>query len=367
MASDDVKLNAAGLTKWKQEAGVLQQFIDDPNVSEIMVNSYDHIFLEIDGEIRMLDRGFENADGLMRFAQAIAVTAGREVNRKHPCVDTRLPDGSRVSIIVPPVALDGPIITIRKRQTKAITYREMIDRGSVDDKLVVFLYQLVRCRQNLIVSGGTSSGKTTLLNMLSKFILSEERVITIEDTAELQLTVMNLVRMESKPSLGNELGVSMQDLLVSALRMRPDRIIIGECRGAEAWDMLLAMNTGHEGSMTTLHSNSAYDALRRMEAMALRSGIQAPLSMIKHDIANTINFIVHMDRQSDGKRRVVEIVEVVDRDGDDYVTKPIFTWTPENGFKTTGEIPKFVAQPTNQHLELTTDFFNPTYKYKMAG
>ena len=296
-----------------------------------------------------------------------AVSAGRELNRRHPCVDTRLPDGSRLSMIIPPVALDGPIVTIRKHKRQNITHRDLTAKGSVDEKLVVFLYQLVRCRQNIIISGGTGSGKTTLLNMMSSFIPTGERVITIEDTAELQLTVDNLVRMESKPASGQDPGVSMQELLISSLRMRPDRIVIGECRGAEAWDMLLAMNTGHSGSMTTLHANSAYDALRRMEAMIIRSGLEAPLTMIKTDIASTINFIIHMDRQADGSRRVVEVVEVLGREGDNYAVQRIFEWSESKGFKSCGNVPHFVAAAENKNVQLTSEFFAPTFKYRPAA
>jgi pilus assembly protein CpaF len=367
MAIDDRKIPTGPNQDWKSEAGPIRQFLNDPNVTEIMVNRFDRIFVEINGELHELERGFESADALMRFVQVAAVFAGREVNRKTPCVDTRLPDGSRLSMIVPPVALDGPIVTIRKHSKKTITHREMTSRGTVDDKLVVFLYQLVRCRQNLIICGGTGSGKTTLLNMISGFVPSTERIITIEDTAELQLNVNNLVRMESKPATSQDPGVSLRELLTNSLRMRPDRIIIGECRGPEAWDMLIAMNTGHEGSMTTLHSNSAYDALRRLEAMIIRSGQEVPLSMIKSDIASTIQFIVHMDRQADGKRRVVEVLELVGRDDESYHVKKIFEWTEAGGFLSCGNVPTFVGRSDDPNMQLKPEFFAPGYKYKPAA
>ncbi len=360
-------MSQQGPTDWKQDAGPLKPFLTDPDVSEIMVNRWDRIFIEKAGQLYELEKGFENAEALLRFAMAAAVMTGRELNRRTPCLDSRLPDGSRMSIIIPPVALDGPIITIRKHKKQALTHKDLTQANTADDKMIVFLYQLVRCRQNLIVSGGTSSGKTTLLNVLSSFIPATERIITIEDTAELALNVKNLVRMESKPALGHDPGVSMHDLVASSLRMRPDRIVIGECRGAEAWDMLLAMNTGHEGSMTTLHSNSAYDALRRMEAMILRAGLETPLNMIKGDIASTINFIVHMDRQSDGKRRVTEIIEVIGREGDVYTTREIFKWSQQNGFKSTGNVPHFVQVGENPSLEINKEFFVPAYKYKGAA
>ncbi len=367
MADNRSPRNQSPEIDWKQDAGPLKPFLVDPDVSEIMVNRWDRIFIEKAGQLYELDKGFENAEALLRFAMAAAVLAGRELNRRTPTLDSRLPDGSRMSIIIPPVALDGPIITIRKHKKQAMTHKDLAASNSADDKLIVFMYQLVRCRQNLIVSGGTSSGKTTLLNVLSSFIPATERIITIEDTAELSLQVKNLVRMESKPALGHDPGVSMHDLVTSALRMRPDRIVIGECRGPEAWDMLLAMNTGHEGSMTTLHANSAYDALRRMEAMILRAGLETPLQMIKGDIASTINFIIHMDRQSDGKRRVTEVIEVIGREGDVYTTREIFKWSQAAGFKSTGNVPHFVQVGENPQLEISKDFFVPTYKYKGAA
>lgn len=352
---------------FKQDAGPIRQYLNDPDVTEIMINRFDVIFVEKGGKLEELDKGFENSEALTRFVASIANVSGRELNRRHPVLDSRLPDGSRINIVIPPVALDGPVVTIRRHKKQAMTHRDLTQAGSVDDKLIVFLYQLVRCRQNLVVSGGTGSGKTTLLNVMSSFIPSSERIITIEDTAELVLPVKNMVRMEAKPAIANDPGVSIHELVISALRMRPDRLVIGECRGAEAWDMLLAMNTGHEGSMTTLHSNSAYDALRRLEAMVLRSGYEAPLQMIKTDIASTINFVVHVERLSDGRRRVMEVVEVIGRKGDDYETREIFKWTQGNGFKSQGIVPRFVENPTHPEMQLTKEFFAPGYKYKPAA
>jgi pilus assembly protein CpaF len=350
---------------WKQESGPLKAFIDDPEVSEIMVNRFDRIFIEKAGVIQETGVKFDNPDLLLRFANAAAVAAGRDINRRHPCIDARLPDGSRLSIIIPPVALEGPIITMRKHARQTLSHRDLTAAGSIDEKMIIFLYHVVRKRQNIMVSGGTSSGKTTLLNVLSSFISSKERIITLEDTAELQLHVKNLVRMETHPPAGSDPGVSMRELVISALRMRPDRIVIGECRGGEAWDMLMAMNTGHEGSMTTLHANSAYDALRRMEAMIIRSGQEAPLSMIKTDIASTINFIVHMERSFDGNRRVTEIVEVAGRDGEGYTTRDIFKWSQEGGFKSTGVVPRIVGKIDSSTVN--DAFFAPDFVYKPAA
>jgi pilus assembly protein CpaF len=349
----------------KYDIGPLKPYLSDPEVSEIMINRYDRVFVEKKGKITEISTCFESAGALERFAQAVAVAGGRELNRKNPCVDCRMPDGSRLSIIIPPVAVDGPIITIRKHNTQVPSYSRLVRSGTADDKMMVFLYQLVRARQNLVVSGGTGSGKTTLLNVLSSFIPDDERIITIEDTAELSLQVRNLVRMESKPPMGNDPGVSVRQLMISALRMRPDRIVIGECRGAEAWDMLLAMNTGHDGSMTTMHSNSAYDSLRRLEAMILRSGFEAPLQMVRTDIASTINFVVHMDRSADGHRRIVEVTEVIGQDGDSYDVREIFKWTDEAGFHSTGVVPTFIQK--NPNLKFPPQFFASDYVYKPTG
>lgn len=352
---------------FKQDAGPLRPYLNDPDVNEIMVNRWDVIFIEKGGQIFELEKGFDNQEALQRFAQSIAVATGRELNRRHPYLDSRLPDGSRISMAVPPVAIDGPMFSLRRHRKQLINHRQLTQMGSADDKLMVFLYQAVLCRQNLVISGGTSSGKTTLLNVLSSFIPARERVITIEDNAELALQVRNLIRLEAKPPMANDPGVTMHELVASSLRLRPDRIILGECRGVEAWDMLLAMNTGHDGSMTTLHANSAFDALRRMEAMVLRGGVEAPLEMIRNDIASTIHLVIQMSRQSDGKRRVVEVLEVLGRDGDQYAANPVFEWTQSDGFKSTGHVPRFVERPTNPEMKLHAEFFKPGFKYRPAA
>lgn len=359
------------VTDWKTEAGPLRALIMDANVSEIMVNNWDMIFVEKNGIIEESSVKFKDPDSLMRFVQALAVYVGKELNRRSPCLDARLNDGYRLNIVIPPVALDGPSITIRKPSTQSKSYQDLVNLGHLDAKATYFLSQAVAARQNIIVSGGTGSGKTTLLNVLSSFVRTKERVVTIEDTAELQLKVKNLVRMETKAAIGNDTSVGMDMLLRNALRMRPDRIIIGECRGAETWDMLMAMNTGHEGSMTTVHANTAADALRRLESMILRTGTEAPLSMIQADVANTIHFIVQTSRNMDGKREITEIVEVCGRNAanDDYVTHHVFKNTPE-GIQSTGYIPKFVAEHAGRpdsKVKFPTDFFHPQKKISLAA
>ena len=357
------------VTDWKTEAGPLRVLIMDPSVSEIMVNNWDLIFVEKSGVIEESQVKFKDPEALNRFVQALAVFTGKELNRRSPCLDARLNDGFRLNIVIPPVALDGPSVTIRKPSMQSKTYQELVNSGHLDAKATYFLSQAVAAKQNIIVSGGTGSGKTTLLNVLSGFVRSKERVVTIEDTAELQLKVKNLVRMETKAAIGSDTNVGMDMLLRNALRMRPDRIIIGECRGTETWDMLMAMNTGHEGSMTTVHANTAADALRRLESMILRTGTEAPLSMIQTDIANTIHFIVQTSRNMEGRREITEIVEVSGRNEIDYNVNHVFK-LGANGIQSTGHIPKFVeehANRTDSKVRFPADFFNPDKKISLAA
>jgi pilus assembly protein CpaF len=352
---------------WKSEAGPIKVYLNDKTVSEIMVNRWDRVFIERNGLIVEAEHGFQNAEALARLVRALAVAVGKELNRRFPYLDARLPDGSRLHLVVPPVALEGPTITIRKSSDHVMSYQELIQKGAIDGKAIFFLNRAVYAKQNILISGGTGSGKTTLLNVLSSFIGDHERVVTIEDTAELKLNVRNIVRMETKPAVGSEPAITMESLLKNALRMRPDRIVIGECRGAEAMDMLMAMNTGHEGSLTTVHANSAADALRRMESMVLRSGIEAPLSMIQMDLGNTINFIVQAERSFDGKRRVVEILEIYGRDKDTYLTREIFKFDPEKGhLASTGAVPHFVENNRDEKLALNAEIFDPEKKVRLT-
>jgi len=353
---------------WKAESGPIRSLIMDPSVSEIMVNNWDLIFVERNGVIEESPIKFKDADALMRFVQAISVYVGKELNRRTPCMDARLNDGYRVNVVIPPVALDGPSITIRKPSQQSRSYQELVASGQLDAKAIYFLSQAVAARQNIIVSGGTGSGKTTLLNILSGFIRSKERVVTIEDTAELQLKVRNVVRMETRPAIGTDPALGIEALLKNALRMRPDRIVIGECRGAEAWDMLMAMNTGHDGSMTTVHANTAEDALRRLESMVLRTGTEAPLAMIQSDIANTIHLVVQTGRSLEGKREIMEIVEVSGRTGDQYNIQHIFKMS-SGGLLSTGHIPSFVAAQANipnSKIKFPLDFFHPEKKVSLT-
>ncbi|MBL7544266.1 MAG: CpaF family protein [Bdellovibrionaceae bacterium] len=353
-------------TDWRNEAGPIRKFLNDISVTEIMVNRYDKIFVERKGIIEETEGKFDNADHLIRLVQALAVNVGRELNRRNPFLDAKMSDGSRVNIVIPPISIDSPAITIRKFSPVMIHYNNLIHHGAFDEKVLYFLNQAVLARQNIVISGGTGSGKTTLLNLMSQFIPTKERIVTIEDTCELQLSVKNLVKMECRSSVG-EVQFDIKDLLKNALRMRPDRIIIGEVRGPEAMDMLVAMNTGHDGSMSTLHANSAYDALRRIEAMILRGESDVPVSSVRQDISSTINLIVQASRSNDGTRRVIEIAEVLPNEGEQYRTECIFEFDLQYGFRSTGYTPKFAQNSKNPKIKFSADFFNPEHKIKLTG
>lgn len=297
---------------------ILQIFVEDSSVTEIMINGRDHIFVEKGGRLRELDMGFDSLEKLQDVIQQIVAGCNRVVNEASPIVDARLVDGARVNIVMNPIALNGPIVTIRRFPEKPITMDWLVRNRSVSEEAALFLETLVKAGYNIFISGGTGSGKTTFLNALSQFIPSEERVITIEDSAELQLLGLpNLVRMETRN--GNTEGcreISIRELIRTSLRMRPDRIVVGEVRGAEAFDMLQCMNTGHDGSMSTGHANSGKDMLARLENMVLM-GMELPLTAIRRQIASGIDVLVHLGRLRDKSRRVLEITEVIScRDGE---------------------------------------------------
>lgn len=304
---------------------ILQIFVEDSSVTEIMINGMNHIFIEQAGRLRELNIGFESMEKLQDVIQQIVAGCNRVVNEASPIVDARLSDGSRVNIVMNPVALNGPIITIRRFPDKPITIQQLILGDSISVEAAELLEKLVRAGYNIFISGGTGSGKTTFLNVLSDFIPSEERVITIEDSAELQLLRQpNLVRLETRN--GNVEGcreISIRELIRCSLRMRPDRIIVGEVRGAEAVDMLQCLNTGHAGSMSTGHANSAADMLARLENMVLM-GMEIPLSAIRQQIASGIDIIVHLGRLRDKSRRVLEIVEVMGCEGGEIRLNPLY-------------------------------------------
>ncbi len=304
---------------------VLQMFVEDPSITEIMINGKDCLFIEKEGCLRELDIHFESVEKLQDVIQQIVARCNRVVNEASPIVDARLENGARVNVVLNPVALNGPIVTIRRFPEKPITMDELLRRESITREAAAFLERLVKAKYNIFISGGTGSGKTTFLNVLSGYIPKQERIITIEDNAELQLQgIRNLVRLETRNrNVEGCQEISMRDLIRASLRMRPDRIIVGEVRGAEAVDMIQAMNTGHEGSMSTGHANSAGDMLARLENMILM-GMEIPLAAIRQQVASGIDIIVHLGRLRDRTRKVLQIVEVEGLQGDGIRLHPLF-------------------------------------------
>ncbi len=305
--------------------GPLEDLLADPEISEIMVNSKEQIFVERNGCIENSERKFSSDSQLLLCIERIVAPVGRRIDESSPMVDARLPDGSRVNAIIPPLALKGPCLTIRKFSKRKLTVADLINSGSVTEEAAGYLLRAVRARKNIVVSGGTGSGKTTLLNIISSFIPDNERIVTIEDSAELSLSQGHVVTLEARlPNVEGKGAVSIRDLVRNSLRMRPDRIIVGECRGGEAFDMLQAMNTGHAGSLTTLHSNSPRDTLSRIETMVLMAGLELPLRAIRDQTASAVDIIVHQERSKDGRRRITHITEVSGMEGDVILTQDIF-------------------------------------------
>lgn len=338
---------------------ILQELLENPDITEIMVNGKDNIFYEKSGYIEKWNKHFDSEQKLADIAQRIAAMSNRMVNEACPIVDTRLEDGSRVNIVLPPVAMDGPVITIRKFYDKPLTIDRLIELGSVTEEAAHFLEKLVKSRYNIFISGGTGSGKTTFLNVLSDYVPDDERVITIEDSAELQLhNIKNLVRLEARManSEGNN-AVAIRDLIKSSLRMRPDRIVVGEVRGAEALDMLQAMNTGHDGSLSTGHSNSPKDMLTRLETMVLM-GMNMPIDAIRTQIASAIDIIVHLARQRDKSRKVVQIAEVGDYKNGEIELTPLFRFVE----KGEGKDGRILGELVRQNADIKR-----TEKLKSAG
>jgi pilus assembly protein CpaF len=305
--------------------GPLEPLLRDDTITEIMVNGPKKIYIERNGKIERTNVVFEDDEHLMRIIERIVAPLGRRVDESMPYVDARLPDGSRVNIVIPPISLIGPVVTIRKFYRTPLTVEDLIRLGSATPEVMEFLKACVQAKINIVVSGGTGSGKTTLLNILSGFIPEGERIITIENAAELQLRQEHVVTLETRPpNIEGKGEITMRDLVINALRMRPDRIIVGECRGGEAFDMLQAMNTGHEGSMTTIHANSPRDALARLENMVLMAGTDLPHRAIREQIAMAIDLIVQTARMRDGSRKIVSLTEVQGLEGEVITTTELF-------------------------------------------
>ena len=340
--------------------GLLDSIISDDSITEVMINGPDNVFIEKDGRLSKLDKKFESQRRLEDIIQRIVGLAGREVNQANPIVDTRLPDGSRVNVVLPPIALNGPIVTIRKFSKTPMTVEQLIKYGSITEEIAEVLETLVKAKYNIFICGGTGSGKTTFLNALSNFIPKDERVITIEDSAELQITgIDNLVTLETRNANSSGSGeITIRDLIKSALRMRPERIVVGEVRGAEALDMLQAMNTGHDGSLSTGHANSVKDMLSRLETMVLTGASGLPLDAIRQQIASAIDIIIHLSRLRDKSRRTMEITEVIGYENGEIKLNPLYVFTEDENS---------TLEKVSGKLIRTKNPMKNDFKLKLAG
>ena len=348
--------------------GPIQPLLDDPTITEVMVNGPDNVYIERDGMIHRQDRVFKDNAHVMRVIERIVLPLGRRIDESSPLVDARLPDGSRVNAIIPPLAVDGPALTVRKFSRVPYTAQDLVNFGTMTTWMLELLEACVRARLSILISGGTGSGKTTSLNVLSSFVPESERIVTIEDAAELQLQQDHIVRLESRPpNLEGKGEITIRQLVRNALRMRPDRIIVGEVRGGEALDMLQAMNTGHDGSLSTVHCNSPRDAVSRLETMTLMAGTDLPSKAIREQIASAVNLIVHQSRLRDGTRKVTQVSEVQGMEGDVIVLQDIFVFdqrgVDEDGrivgeHKPTGLRPKFVDRLRRDGIQLPAEVFS---------
>jgi pilus assembly protein CpaF len=347
--------------------GPLEGLLRDPNISDILVNRFDQVYVERDGRLEQTDIMFKDDRHLMQIIERIVSTVGRRIDESSPMVDARLRDGSRVNAIIPPLAIDGPSLSIRRFRTGRLSADDFVDRDSLTQPMLDFLRAAVSCRLNVVVSGGTGAGKTTLLNVLSSFISNHERVVTIEDAAELMMRQRHVVRLETRPpNIEGKGAVRQRDLVVNALRMRPDRIIVGEVRSDEALDMLQAMNTGHDGGLTTIHANSARDALYRLDTMVAMANLNLPDRAVRQQIASAINLIIQVTRLSDGTRKVTAITEVTGMEGDVVSTQDIFvfdrTGLRRDGkvcgrFRATGIRPRCSERLLSFGVQLPVDMF----------
>ena len=349
--------------------GPIQPLLEDPDVSEVMVNGPKKVFIEKNGKLTKTAITFDDDDHVLRIIDRIILPLGRRVDTDSPTVDARLPDGSRVNAVIRPVSIDGPSITIRKFKKDKLSIQQLVEYGSLTPNMGEFIRACVLAHLNIVISGGTGSGKTTLLNVLSSFIQEEERIVTIEDAAELQLQQEHVLRMETKTAnIDGRGAVTIRDLVRNSLRMRPDRIIVGECRGGEALDMLQAMNTGHDGSLTTLHANTPRDAISRLETMVLMSGMDLPLKVVRQQISSAVDLIIQQSRLKDGSRKVTAITEVVGMEGDIVVLTDIFkfdaTGIGQNGkilgeLRATGIRPIFSPRLEAAGYKLSGEIFMP--------
>jgi len=347
--------------------GPLDEFLRDPLVSDILVNGPHKIYIEREGRLEQTNASFLDARHLLRIIRRIGTNVGRRIDESTPMLDARLPDGSRVNAIIPPLALDGPALSIRRFGVNPLDMERLLEVDALSDEMALFIEACVQCKMNVLISGGTGTGKTTLLNALSRWIPSGERLVTIEDAAELQLQREHVVRLETRPpNIEGEGEVTQRDLLRNSLRMRPDRIIIGEVRGGETLDMLQAMNTGHEGSMTTVHANNPRDALRRLENMVCMSGINYPVHAIREQISSALDVLIHVGRLIGGSRKIVQIVEIAGMEGNTICLHDIFrfnqTGVDSDGnaygqFEVCGVRPRLLTRLKAHGVEMSPDMF----------
>ena len=350
--------------------GPLEPLLQDPTVSDVLVNTYKQIYVERFGKLEATHVRFRDDDHLRRIIDKIVSAVGRRIDESSPMVDARLLDGSRVNAIIPPLALDGPILSIRRFSVDPLELEDLIQFQTLTPEIGELLKGIVKARLNVLISGGTGSGKTTLLNVLSRFIPAVERIVTIEDSAELQLKQRHVVRLETRPpNIEGKGQVTQQDLVINSLRMRPDRIIVGEVRGKEAFDMLQAMNTGHDGSLTTIHANSPRDALMRLETMVAMANFEIPSEFLRRYISSAINVIIHVARLTDGSRKVVGLQEITGMEGNIITTQEIFTFQ-QRGIDREGKVrgrfvfggvrPKFIERFRVAGVNVSPDLFDPT-------
>ena len=360
-----VRIPGIDLQEYYTQLGPIQPVIEDDRVTEVMVNGIDHVYVEMGGKVVLTGIKFTDEDQLLNVIQFIVRSVGRRIDERVPLADARLADGSRVNAVIRPLAIDGPLLTIRKFAKDPLQVEDLIRFGSCTESGFGFMKACVMAKANIIVSGGTGTGKTTFLNVLSSFIPPEDRIVTIEDAAELQLHQEHVCRLETRPKdINGEGEVTIQRLVINSLRMRPERIIVGECRGGEALDMLQAMNTGHDGSMTTVHANSPRDALARLETLVLMSGIELPVKAIRQQIAGAINVFCQLNRLRDGSRRVTSITEVNGMEGDTITMQEIFMFESQGAgpdgkiiglFKPTGIRPQILDRMFTMGLQLPAE------------
>jgi len=347
--------------------GPIEDLLKDPSITEVMVNGMDRIYVERKGKLSLTNKRFSSHDELMHIIQRIVVPLGRRIDEASPMVDARLADGSRVNVIIPPLSLVGPTITIRKFEKESFTFSNLIHMGTITAEMVEFLRVCVLLRKNIIISGGTGTGKTTMLNIVSGFIPKTERIVTIEDAAELRLPQDHVISLESRPpNIEGKGVVEIRNLVINSLRMRPDRIVIGECRGGEALDMLQAMNTGHDGSLTTIHANNPRDCLSRLETLVLMSGMELPVTAIREQIVAAVNIVMQLSRFSDGSRKVTHICEVTGKEQNSIVMSTLFKFTQtgigekgrvEGRFAPTGVMPTFIDEIKSKGIVLDLNIF----------